>query len=397
MASALSVAGSGRRVVAQWMWLKAGSRRKAGVALPCAQEMLQLLPGRIFRRAQEPRHREGAAGIGPGAGGLQRLVAQPAAQEAGHEGVAGAEHVVDLDRKAGPGHAFLETNRNGAGKDDAAHRAALADERRGRERPDGAQGREGILRSAEDVQLLFRADDEVAIGHDRLQVRRHRVGADVALLAGAVAGEAPQVRAVIDVEGDAPAGGLGGRDRLAAHGVDGGRRQMRARDADRLGGGDEGLVDILHGQRHVGAVLAVEDEREALVVADPESDERGEPVRIGLDAGDGDALADQLLADEAAEGLVADGGDHGALEPEPRRADRRVGRAAADRLGERRHVLEPPADLLAVEIDRRAADGDDVEDRRGHAVSPTISAVAEIASCCSSREGSTCVGCGADS
>ena len=43
--------------------------------------------------------------------------------------------------------------------------------------------------------------------------------------------------------------------------------------------------------------------------------------------------------------------------PEPRRADGDVGRAAADGLGEASDVLEPAADLLAVEIDRSAADG----------------------------------------
>jgi hypothetical protein len=38
-----------------------------------------------------------------------------------------------------------------------------------------------------------------------------------------------------------------------------------------------------------------------------------------------------------------------------------VRRAAADRLGETRHVLEPPADLLAVEVDRRPADCNHVD------------------------------------
>ena len=49
------------------------------------------------------------------------------------------------------------------------------------------------------------------------------------------------------------------------------------------------------------------------------------------------------------------------FQPEPRRADGDVGRAAADGLGEGRHVLQPPADLLAIEVDGGAADGDDVE------------------------------------
>ena len=39
------------------------------------------------------------------------------------------------------------------------------------------------------------------------------------------------------------------------------------------------------------------------------------------------------------------------LEAEPGGADRDVGRTAAEVFGEARHVLEPAADLLAVEID----------------------------------------------
>ena len=83
--------------------------------------------------------------------------------------------------------------------------------------------------------------------------------------------------------------------------------------------------------------------------------------RIGPDSGDVHALARALLADEAAHVLVADAGDEAAFETEPRRADGDVGRTAADRLGEARHILEAAADLHAVEIDRRTADRDDVE------------------------------------
>ena len=46
------------------------------------QEEFQLLPGRVFRRAEQAGYGEGAAGIGPGGAGLQRLAPQPAAEEA---------------------------------------------------------------------------------------------------------------------------------------------------------------------------------------------------------------------------------------------------------------------------------------------------------------------------
>ena len=103
------------------------------------------------------------------------------------------------------------------------------------------------------------------------------------------------------------------------------------------------------------------------VVAHAENDQRRQPVGIGDDAIDGDALAHELLADEAPHLLVADAGDEPGLEAEPRGADGGVGGAAADRLGEGGHVLQPPADLLSVEIDGRPADGDHVEAGRcGH-------------------------------
>ncbi|EEF24015.1 conserved hypothetical protein, partial [Ricinus communis] len=56
------------------------------------QEEVELGPSRIFGRAEEAGDGEGAAGIRPGGAGLQRLVLQPAAQEAGHERIAGAKH-----------------------------------------------------------------------------------------------------------------------------------------------------------------------------------------------------------------------------------------------------------------------------------------------------------------
>src|SRR5690606_23686718 len=100
-------------------------------------------------------------------------------------------------------------------------------------------------------------------------------------------------------------------------------------------------------------------------VADAEDDQRGEPLRVGLDAPDVDALGGGLLLDEAAHVLVADRGDQAGLQSEAHRADRDVGRAAADVFGEAGHVLQPAADLLSVQVDRGPADADHVE-RLGH-------------------------------
>ncbi len=96
------------------------------------QEILQLGEGRDFRRAQQARDRKGAAGIGPGRRGLMLLTAQPAAQEAGHEAVAGAERIIDLDREALPHDALFQIVRDFAIIDDAAHGAALQNDGGGR-------------------------------------------------------------------------------------------------------------------------------------------------------------------------------------------------------------------------------------------------------------------------
>ena len=96
---------AGRRPVDVIERLVAAQRPMGRAAL---EEAAELGPGRIFGRAQETRDGESAVGVGVGAAGLERLVAQPAAQEAGHEGVAGAEHVIDLDRKARPLDSLVE-------------------------------------------------------------------------------------------------------------------------------------------------------------------------------------------------------------------------------------------------------------------------------------------------
>ena len=53
--------------------------------------------------------------------------------------------------------------------------------------------------------------------------------------------------------------------------------QMRARGQDRARIGDERGVDIGLAQRHVRAVLPVEDQRELVRVADPEQHQRRQP------------------------------------------------------------------------------------------------------------------------
>ena len=230
-----------RRVVAQWMWLIASSLRSARWRAAVLEEIAQLRPRRIFRRAEEARDREGAAGVRPGRAGLERLVAKPAAQEPGHEGVAGAEHVVDLDRETLADDPVVERRRDRTGKDDAAHRPALQDDGRRRDARGCARSEERASSvAAGDADLLLRADDEIAVGEHALQMLRNPVRLDEALLAGGVAGEAPKVRAIVDVEHDLASGGLCDADRLPLSGVGVRLGEMRPGDEDGPGRGDQG-------------------------------------------------------------------------------------------------------------------------------------------------------------
>src|SRR3546814_1012892 len=72
------------------------------------QEHLQLFPGRHRRRAAVARDHDRAAGVGVAAARVERFVAQPAAQEAGHERIASAEHVEHVHLEALADHAVVQ-------------------------------------------------------------------------------------------------------------------------------------------------------------------------------------------------------------------------------------------------------------------------------------------------
>src|SRR6185437_127914 len=136
---------------------------------------------------------------------------------------------------------------------------------------------------------------------------------------------------------------------------------MRAVDEHRGCAGDEGRIDVFLAERHVRAVLSIEEEWKAPLVTNAQNGEGGEPARIRDDAAHLDAAADELLADEAPEMIVAHAGEESGMQPEPRGTDRRVRWAAPHVLGEGSHVLEPTADLLAVEVHGGPSDRDQVE------------------------------------
>ncbi len=177
------------------------------------------------------------------------------------------------------------------------------------------------------MEFLFRADDQVEQMQGRLQLARHLFGFNEPAFAHRRDRPAPEVRAVVDIEcGEPPysreiasalstACSVRGLDRCVPV-----TQTQRARRQNR--------IDIVFRQRHVGAVLAVEDQRKLVFVADTEKDQCGQPFLVRLHAAHIDALAHQLLADEAAHMLIADAGDQRRLQTEPRSARRDIGRGA---------------------------------------------------------------------
>ena len=190
------------------------------------------------------------------------------------------------------------------------------------------------------MNLLLGADNQVAIRKNGLQMLRYAVRFDIALLARPMPREAPQIGPVVDIEDHLAAMLAGDRHRLALGRVGMRLGEMRPRHQHRRRRCDEALVDVVFVQRPIGAVVAVEDQWESLVVLDRQQDQRGEPCRIGDDAADVDpfaaicSLMKRPICSSPTRVISA------GFQPQPRRADGDVRRAAAHRLGKSRHILE---------------------------------------------------------
>ena len=191
---------------------------------------------------------------------------------------------------------------------------------------------------------------------------------------GAVAGgsEPPEHRPIVDVEDRARIVGAGPAKCLLDRGARLRGGQVRAGHCKRAARRDVALVEVGGFEPHVGAVLAKEDVRVRAFAFDAEHHQAGQPLRIGRDVADVDAFARQRFAHETAHVLVADARQHGAAQAEPRGAGGKVRGRAAEILREALHVLEAPAELLAVEIDRGAAETDEVERARAHFFDPPL-------------------------
>src|SRR5207244_1682089 len=91
-------------------------------------------------------------------------------------------------------------------------------------------------------------------------------------------------------------------------------REMGTSDQDRPGRGHEAFIDVILAQRAVGAVVAVEDERESVLVAHAEQYQGREALAVDHNTTRVDSLARELLPHESPHRLLAHAADQRRLE-----------------------------------------------------------------------------------
>jgi hypothetical protein len=154
---------------------------------------------------------------------------------------------------------------------------------------------------------------------------------------------------------------MGNIDGFPACRKDSVRGQMSAVYEDGRCRADQFLIDVLGIERHVGAIFSVEEQGKPFSIPDSKDHKRSEAMRVRMNCACVDAFANELLPYEAAHVIGPDARQKGRSKAETSKADGRVRGATAHVLRERRHILETPADLLAIQVNARAADRNEVQ------------------------------------
>ena len=181
--------------------LELGVVAQAGRTMPRSRKNSSSSQRGIGRGAAVARDGEGAAGVGVLQARRPVLVGEPALEQARHEAVAGAEHVEDLDREAGAGS--------------RRRRGCRGSRRRRRPRPSAPRLQTSVAsetaRTARSAAMVSVEPPAMWNSSSVPTIRSKRCSVDCSfavtsalstkrLLALAVAGDAPEVRAVVDVE-----------------------------------------------------------------------------------------------------------------------------------------------------------------------------------------------------
>ena len=176
------------------------------------------------------------------------------------------------------------------------------------------------------MELFLGADDQVELRQDVLQVGGDAVVGNEARFAIATTGQAPQHRAIVDIQDGAHTVLACVLKRACAGRVHAGGGKVRARDGECARRGNKGFVDIRRLDGHVGAVLAIEDQRKSLAILDAEQDQTGQPLWIAAYVADIAADAAQCIEQEATHVVVAHARQHRRAQAQARRTERAIAR-----------------------------------------------------------------------
>ena len=134
---------------------------------------------------------------------------------------------------------------------------------------------------------------------------------------------------------------------------------------------DRALLDgrrthIVARQLAIGAPFTIVGQRKSIRRLDRQDDRARSMLRLARDVARLDTLALQEREHEVADLILANGCEEGRPQPQPPRADADVRWTAADVRVEARHFGHRHADLMRIQIDRAAADGEHIVARDGH-------------------------------
>ena len=116
------------------------------------------------------------------------------------------------------------------------------------------------------MPLLLGADNQVAMRKNCLDMGRDPLTLGKTAFAVIMPAKRPQVGAIVDIEGHSSTGSTRHSHRSETGAGDAVGAEMRSGHENRLCRGNEIRIDFGLIYRHVGAVLAIEDQRELLAV-----------------------------------------------------------------------------------------------------------------------------------
>ena len=321
------------------------------------------------------RHHDGATGVGDFGGLGPILAAQQGRHQAGQKGVTGTQHVQHFHALTLVGGGVVNVGGNLALNHTAAQSAALHHQGGLAQSAHRLQaGNDVIGHTAGNKELFFGAHQQIEMGQHFLQLLGYMGVGHIAVFTRAPTGQAPQHRAVINVQ-HAHHAMLCGVVQRGLRGFAGGRGgEVRAGDGQGAALGNKGFVNQRSIHRHVGAVFAHEQQRKGVAVLQAQQHQGGQTLRVNLHLGGVAAFGLQGLGQKAAHLLVAHAGDHGAAQAQSGHAESQVARAATQVLGHAARIFQFGAELLRIQVNRQTPQAGQVVGATGRKIQGTHSA-----------------------